>query len=655
MTLLAAFQVLLYRYTGQDDILVGSPAAARSRAAFSNVVGYFVNPIVLRADLSGNPSFTDFLSDVRRTVLDAFAHQDYPFALLVKQLQPERDLSRSPLFQASFVLQQAQLLKEQGLAAFALGQGGAPLRLGELVLETMALEQRVTQFDVSLVMAEISGELRACLEYNTDVFDETTIAQMVQQFRVLLEGIVAEPVQSVSSLPLLSDEDRRQLLVEWNESDKDFAQASCLHQIFEEQVAQTPQATAVTFEGENLTYADLNRRANQLAHRLIKLGVGPEVPVAICMERSLDLPIALLAVLKAGGAYVPLEPSYPRERLAFIIEEARAPVVLTQQAIAEQQSFANVDVINLDSDLDKLATESTENPHTEVTDENLCYVIYTSGSTGQPKGAMLHHRGVRNRLLWGITDYKLGSGDVVLHKTPLTFDVSVWEIFAPLLSGACLVIAKPGGHQDTAYQLELMAREKVTHVDYVPTMLEVLLEAEGLERCENLKIVTAAGEALTRELRDRFYSQTNAKLYNLHGPTAASRAVTYLVCEPDGEERVIPIGRPMSNVKIYILDKQLQPVPIGVAGELHIGGVAPGRGYLKRPDLTADKFIPDAFGEQGERLYKTGDLARYRSDGALEFLGRLDHQVQIRGMRMEVGRGGAGLWQQPGVGEAGIP
>jgi acyl-coenzyme A synthetase/AMP-(fatty) acid ligase len=266
---------------------------------------------------------------------------------------------------------------------------------------------------------------------------------------------------------------------------------------------------------------------------------------------------------------------------------------------------------------------------------------------------MLHHRGVRNRLLWGITDYRLGAGHVVLHKTPLTFDVSVWELFAPLLSGARLLIAKPGGHQDTAYQLDLMAREKVTHVDYVPTMLEVLLESEGLDQCDHLKVVTAAGEALTRELRDRFYSQTSAKLYNLYGPTEASLAITYWVCEPDGTERVIPIGRPMSNVRIYILDQQLQPVPIGVAGELHIGGVAPGRGYLKRPDLTADKFIPDAFSEQGgERLYKTGDLTRYRSDGAIEFLGRLDHQVKIRGMRMELGEVEAALCQHPDVREA---
>jgi amino acid adenylation domain-containing protein len=339
--------------------------------------------------------------------------------------------------------------------------------------------------------------------------------------------------------------------------------------------------------------------------------------------------------------------------VAFILKELRAPVVLTQRAVAEAQSFAGVHVFRLDADFDELASEDTENPRSEVTEENLCYVIYTSGSTGQPKGAMLHHRGVRNRLLWGITDYRLGNGDVVLHKTPLTFDVSVWEIFAPLLSGARLLIAKPGGHQDTAYQLELMAGEKVTHVDYVPTMLEVLLESEGLDQCDHLKIVTAAGEALTRELRDRFYSQTNAKLYNLYGPTEASLAITYWVCEPDGTERVIPIGRPMSNVTIYILHKNLQPVPIGVAGELHSGGVAPGRGYLKRPDLTADKFIPDAFSKKGgERLYKTGDLTRYRSDGVIEFLGRLDHQVKIRGMRMELGEVEAALCQHPAVREA---
>ena len=637
MVLLAAFKVLLFRHAGQEDIVIGVPIAGRSKPELENEIGLFVNMLALRTDLAGNPTFRELLVRVRDAAVGAYEHQDLPFEKLVEVMQPERDTSYSPLFQVMFHLANV---------------GTPSFNMPGLTLTPLDADTGTSKFDLTLDLSETPAGLKGWFDYSTDLFDHVTIERLTERFQVLLEAAVADPETPISSLPLLGAAEENQLLVRLNETAEVFPHATCLHQIFEDQVEQTPHATAVTFEGQKLTYAELNRRANQLAHRLIKLGVGPEVPVAICMERSLALPVALLAVLKAGGAYVPLEPSYPRERLDFIIEETRAPVVLTERAVAETQSFG-VHAISLDSDFAELATENTENPRREVTDENLCYVIYTSGSTGQPKGAMLHHRGVRNRLLWGITDYRLGPGDVVLHKTPLTFDVSVWEIFAPLLSGACLLIAKPGGHQDAAYQLDLMAREKVTHVDYVPTMLEVLLESDGLDRCDHLKIVTAAGEALTRELRDRFYSQTNAKLYNLYGPTEASLAVTYWVCEPDGTERVIPIGRPMSNVKIYILDKQLQPVPIGVAGELHIGGVAPGRGYLKRPDLAADKFIPDAFSEKGgERLYKTGDLARYRSDGAIEFLGRLDHQVKIRGMRMELGEVEAALCQHPGVREA---
>ena len=637
MVLLAAFKVLLFRHAGQEDILVGIPIAGRNNPELENVIGLFVNMLPMRTDLSGNPTFRELLDRVRETALGGYEHQDLPFEKLVEVMQPERDTSYSPLFQVMF----------------HLGNLDIPsFNLPGLKLTPLDADTGTSKFDLTLDLTESAAGLKGHFDYSTDLFDRVTIERLSERFQVLLNAVVADPETPISSLPLLSAAEENQLLVRLNDTAALFPQAPCLHQIFEDQVKQTPDATAVAFEDQKLTYADLNRRANQLAHHLMKLGVGPEIPVAICMERSLDLPIALLAVLKAGGAYVPVEPSYPRERLSFILEETRAPVVLTQREVAENHSF-EVPAIRLDSDFDEFASESTENPRTDVTGENLCYVIYTSGSTGQPKGAMLHHRGVRNRLLWGITDYQLGPGDVVLHKTPLTFDVSVWEIFAPLLSGACLLIAKPGGHQDAAYQLELMAREKVTHVDYVPTMLEVLLESEGLDECDNLKIVTAAGEALTRELRDRFYSQTKAKLYNLYGPTEASLAVTYWVCEPDGQERVIPIGRPMNNVRIYILDKQLQPVPIGVAGELHIGGVAPGRGYLKRPDLAADKFIPDGFSASGgERLYQTGDLARYRSDGAIEFLGRLDHQVKIRGMCMELGEVEAALCQHPDVREA---
>jgi amino acid adenylation domain-containing protein len=638
MVLLAAFNVLLCRHANQEDVVVGVPIAGRNKPELENLIGLFVNMVAVRTDLSGNPTFRELLARVREAALGAYEHQDLPFEKLVEVIQPERDTSYSPLFQVMF----------------HLGNIAIPsFNLPSLTLSPLDADTGTSKFDLTLDLGESPAGLKGWIDYSTDLVDHVTIQRLSERFRSLLQAVVAHPDTRISSLPLLSTAEQNQILVTFNETAEVFPHASCLHQIFEDQVEQTPNATAVTFEGQSLTYADLNHRANQLAHHLIKLGVGPEVPVAICMERSLDLPISLLAVFKAGGAYVPLDPSYPRERLSFILKELGAPVILTQRSIAESQSFAGVHVISRDSDNDELAAESTDNPCTEVTDENLCYVIYTSGSTGQPKGAMLHHRGVRNRLLWGITDYQLGPGDVVLHKTPLTFDVSVWEIFAPLLSGARLLIAKPGGHQDTAYQLDLMACEKVTHVDYVPTMLEVLLESEGLDQCDHLKIVTAAGEALTRELRDRFYSQTNAKLYNLYGPTEASLAVTYWVCEPDGKERVIPIGRPMSNASIYILDKQLQPVPLGVAGELHIGGVAPGRGYLKRPDLTADKFIPDAFGKNGgQRLYKTGDLARYRSDGAIEFLGRLDHQVKIRGMRLELGEVEAALCQHPAVREA---
>ena len=638
MVLLAAFKVFLFRHARQDDIVVGVPIAGRNKPELENVIGLFINMLAMRTDLSGNPTFRELLDRVRDTALGAYEHQDLPFEKLVEVMQPERDTSYSPIFQVMF----------------HLGNLGIPsFNLPGLTLTPLDTETGTSKFDLTLDLTETSTGLKGHFDYSTDLFDQVTIERLSERFEILLKSAVADPETPISSLPLLSAAEENQLVVGLNETAESFPHAPCLHQIFEDQVKQTPEATAVTFEGRTLSYTDLNRRANQLAHRLIRLGVGPEALVAICMERSLELPIALLAVLKAGGAYLPLDPAYPRERLAYILEETRAPVILTQGLVAQNLSFEGVQVIDLDSDAGALATEKTENPRSEVTEENLCYVIYTSGSTGQPKGAMLHHRGVRNRLLWGITDYKLGSGDVVLHKTPLTFDVSVWELFAPLLSGARLLIAKPGGHQDTAYQLDLMAREKVTHVDYVPTMLEVLLESEGLDQCDNLKIVTAAGEALTRELRDRFYSQTNAKLYNLYGPTEASLAVTYWVCEPDGQERVIPIGRPMSNARIYILDKHLEPVPIGVAGELHIGGKAPGRGYLKRPDLTADKFIPDAFSEKGgERLYKTGDLARYRSDGAIEFLGRLDHQVKIRGMRMELGEVEAALCQHPDVREA---
>lgn len=646
MTLLAAFQVLLYRYTGQEDILVGSPAAARSRAAFSNVVGYFVNPLVLRADLSGNPSFTQFLSSVRRTVLDAFAHQDYPFALLVKQLQPERDVSRSPLFQVTFVLQQAQLLKEQGLAAFALGQAGAPLRLGELALETVALEQRVAQFDLSLVIAEVGGGLRACLEYNTDIFDETTIEQIARQFQILMEGIVADPGQQVSSLPLLSDQDRRQLLVEWNDTARAYGQKSCIHELFEEQVARTPEQVAVVVQEEKVSYRELNERANQLAHHLRSLGVGPETRVGILLERSVGMVVALLGVLKAGGAYVPLDPEYPAERLRFMLEDAQVAVLITQQRLAATLPPSSAPLLVMDEATERLGQYETSNPELLGGAENLAYVIYTSGSTGMPKGVAITHRSAATMLHWARETFSAEQLRGVLASTSICFDLSVFEIFVPLCVGGKVILAR------NALELpQLAAKDEVSLINTVPSAIAELIRSGAVP--ETVQTVNLAGEALKAELVKQIYEQSRAtQVWNLYGPTEDTTYSTYALIGKDNNGRV-PIGRPVACSQVYLLDQQLEPVPVGITAELYLGGEGLARGYLRRPALTAERFIPDPFGrEAGARLYRTGDLARYLPDGNIEYLGRVDHQVKIRGYRIELGEVEARLAQHGSVRES---
>ena len=638
MALLAVFKVLLYRYTNQPDIVVGAPVTGRTTPGFDDSVGCFVNTLALRTELSGDVTFRELLAQVRDVALEAFDHQDLPFEKLVEAVQPARDISHSPLFQVMFNLQNL----------------GTPApKLLNLELTPFEIDNGTTKFDLTLDLTETADGLNGYLNYNSDLFDAATIQRMTGHFQQLLTAVTANPLQRISELFLLTAAEADQLLVEWNLTDKVYPQPPCIHQIFEEQVEQTPDAPALVFEGESLTYRELNAHANQLAHYLRSLGVGPETLVGVLQERSPELIISLLGVLKAGAAYVPLDTTLPAARLAFMLADTGAPVVLTQQTLAESLAGVDVRVVCMDGAAEELARQSQNNPSTAVGAENLAYVIYTSGSTGQPKGAMLHHRGVRNRLLWGITDYRLGATDAVLYKTPLSFDVSVWEIFAPLLSGARLIIARPGGHQDSAYLIKLIAEQKVTHVDFVPSMLQVFLDEEGLERCHSLKLITCAGEALSVELRDRFSARTKAKMYNLYGPTEASLAVTYHVCEPADNEQVIPIGRPMNNVRIYLLDQFLQPVPIGIPGELYIGGLAPGRGYLNRADLTGAKFIPDPFSETGgERLYRTGDSCRYQPDGAIQFLGRMDHQVKIRGMRLEPGEVEAVLGKHPDVKES---
>jgi amino acid adenylation domain-containing protein len=609
-TLLAAFVVLLYRLSGQEDILVGSPTTGRSRADLAALVGYFVNPVVVRSHISGNLTFAAFLKQVRSCVLDAFKHQDYPFARLVEQLQPVRDPSRSPLFQVMFVLQKAHLLNESGLAAFALWETGAKIKLGELELESLALEQRIAQFDLNLIMAEVDETLSASWQYNTDLFDAATIARMAGHFQTLLAGIVADSQQHISLLPLLTELEQQQLLVEWNTTQVDYVSKPCLHQQFEAQVEQIPDAVVVVFETEQLTYAELNRQANQLAHYLQTLGVEPEVLVGICLERSLLMVVSILATLKAGGAYVPLDPSYPQECLAFMVENAQVSVLLTQEKFLAALPEHGAQVVLVDKNHEVWTSESGDNPVSQVTTDNLAYVIYTSGSTGKPKGVMNIHRGICNRLSWMQETYQLTTVDKVLQKTPFSFDVSIWEFFWPLTTGARLVVARPRGHQDSAYLVQIIAQEQITTLHFVPSMLQVFLEEPGLEACQCLRQVMCSGEALPLKLQERFFARLDADLHNLYGPTEAAIDVTFWACERESRKHTVPIGRPIANTQIYLLDNHLQPVPIGVPGELHIGGVGLARGYLHQPELTDIKFIANPFkgsrggrgaGEQGGR------------------------------------------------------
>jgi amino acid adenylation domain-containing protein len=654
MVLLAAFQVLLHRYTGQDDIRVGSPTSGRNRAELASLVGYFVNPVVLRVDLSGDPTFATFLDHVRQVVHEAFEHQDYPFSLLVERLHPEHDASISPLFQAAFVMQKAALPKLKDLASFALGEAGARLEFDDLVFESMMLDQRTTQFDLAMMVAEANESITASLQYNTDLYEAESINRLIAHFQTLLQAIVFDSDQPINTLPLLSASERQQVLLHWNQTEREFPQDICLHQLFEAQVERTPDATALIFEDQQLNYQQLNERANQLAHYLQEMGVGPEVLVGLCMERSVEMVVGLLGILKAGGAYVPMDPQYPLERLSLMIEDAGGPVLLTQQHLLDRLPPSESKVVCVDSDWNVIAQQRAENLSERVRPENLAYVIYTSGSTGKPKGVMISHDAICNRLFWMQEAYQLSASDRVLQKTPYTFDVSVWEVFWPLLNGAQLVVARPGGHQDSAYLVRLIIERQITVLHFVPSMLQAMLEEPAFEQCDSLREVICSGEALPYNLQERVFERLKTtSLRNLYGPTEAAVDVTHWTCERASQERGVPIGHPIANIHIHILDEHLEPVAVGVPGQLHIGGVGLARGYFHQPHLTAEKFIPDPHSSiHGARLYRTGDLARYLPDGEIEFMGRLDHQIKLRGNRIEAGEIEAALVQHSLVQEA---
>ncbi|EJL94065.1 amino acid adenylation enzyme/thioester reductase family protein [Herbaspirillum sp. CF444] len=628
MVLLAAFGIQLARYTGGTDVVIGSPIAGRQNSQVESLIGLFLNTIVLRLDYSGAPGFTGFLGRVRKTCLDAYTHQDVPFDRLVEELQPDRNLAHSPLFQVMFVLQNQKM---------------NPPGFGQSKSRFQRLENPTAKFDLTLSLDESEDGLHTSFEYNVDLFSAASVERFALHFKELLHTLMENPEADHFDYCALSEQDAAQLRA-WNDTAIDYPkEQQLLPELFLSQVRRTPDRIALTFEGEQLSYKLLNQRANRLAACLRRHGVTPNVVVGICMQRSIELVVGLLAIQKAGGAYLPLDPSYPDARLRYMMDDARITLLLTHPAVAQSVSSFSGTVVSLDGDAiddgqhadDAWSEDDCPNP---ASPEHLAYVIYTSGSTGNPKGVGNSHEGIFNRLYWMQQTFPVLEGDAVLQKTPFGFDVSVWEFFLPLLFGGRLVIAKPNGHQDPAYLVRLIREQNVTHLHFVPSMLEIFSREKNIETLDSIKYLFCSGEALSFDLRTRFLKRLPIALHNLYGPTEAAVDVSHCPCGPDEDLDLIPIGKPIANIQLHIVDPHCNPVPIGVVGELLIGGIGLARGYVNRPALTAEKFIPDPFSaEPGARLYKTGDLARYLSDGNIQYLGRIDNQVKIRGFRIELG------------------
>ncbi|MDB9509542.1 amino acid adenylation domain-containing protein, partial [Microcystis aeruginosa CS-338/01] len=630
MTLLTAYAVLLYRYTEQEDILIGTPIANRNRREIEGLIGFFVNTLVLRIDLSGKPNFNQLLGRVREMAMDAYAHQDLPFEMLVEALQPERDLSHAPLFQVDFLLQNSP---------------PSPLELIDLTATPLTTENDTAKFDLTLAMENTGAGLQGVWEYNTDLFDRSTIERLTGNFITLLEALVVNPQQPIFQLPLLTEVEAKELLEDWNATEKDYPFHQCVHHLFEEQAARTPAAVAVVFEGQELTYQELNIQANQLAHYLQSLGVNSEVLVGIYLERSLLVIVGLLAVLKAGGAYIPLDPDYPQQRLTYMAEDAQISLLLTQESLLDSLPVEDVGVIVLDKLAEKLTVQSRENPLSEVVPENLLCLLYTSGSTGKPKGVMLTHAALVNHS-WGISEvFGLTESDRVLQFASFGFDVAAEEIFPTWLKGGTVVL-RPGQMFATLTDFaDFIEQESLTVLNITPAYWHewAIAVSQSLATVpSSLRVVAVGGDAVLPETVNIWRQMVGKRVecINVYGPTEASvTAIVHDLLDYQSEKiNSVLIGRPIANTKAYILDQNLQPVPIGVKGELHLCGVRLARGYLNRPELTAEKFIDNPFAHSPfNRLYKTGDLARYLPDGNIECFGRIDNQVKIRGFRIELG------------------
>jgi amino acid adenylation domain-containing protein len=667
MTMLAAFQALLYRYTGRDDIIVGAPIAGRTQAEVEGLIGFFANTLVLRTDLSGAPTFRELLGRVRETALGAYAHQEMPFERLVEELQPERNLSYNPLFQVMFGLENTP----------------RPVREPSgLVFDPALFDGGTSVVDLSLTIMDTPQGTQAQTEYSIDLFDESTIARLLGHYRTLLEAVADDPQARITHLPMLTQEEQHALLVEWNGTQRDYPREKCVHQLFAEQAKRAPDKVALVFGDERLTYRELDERANRLARYLCGLGVGPETLVGICVERSVEMVVGVLGVLKAGGAYVPLDPVYPEDRLAYMMQDSGVAILLTQEGLsglAQDSSGPGVRTVLLDRDWGEIEKQEADDLGVEIDLDNLAYVIYTSGSTGRPKGVQVPHRALTNHL-WSMKhEPGLSGEDVLLAVTSLSFDIAALELYLPLVVGATLVLASGETAADGLLLGREIADKGVTAMQGTPSTWWLILIADAWPAQANGKLkALCGGEAMPPGLAQELCERAG-QVWNMYGPTETCIWSTTQKVELAGRDggksaAAVSIGRPIANTQVYLLDRHMQPVPVGVPGELYLGGEGLARGYLGRPDLTAERFVPNPFASTeyrvpsteltqhsalstqhsalGTRLYRAGDLARYLPDGRIEFLRRIDHQVKVRGFRIELGEIEDALGQHPGVREA---
>ena len=628
MTLLASYSLLLSRYSGQEEIVVGSPISGRTRSELENLIGFFVNTLAFRTDLSGGPSFRELLRRVRETALQAYAHQDLPFEKLVEELNPERNLSHTPIAQVMFTFESTAPRGQAKMSQLNL----IPFR---------GAEGLTTKFDLSLNASLSQAGLTVGLTYNTDLFAPSTAKRMLAHFSTLLEAIAADPDQSIADLDLLTTTERQQVLVDWNQAAPSFSPDTLLHEFVQIQAKHTPDATALIDGKARISYRKLNARANQIARRLQKLGVGPEVLVAVCTERSADMIVALLAVLKAGGAYVPLDPLYPKERLAKILEDSHARVMITQEELSAALPRHSAEVLFIDQDWSSIRTESDANLDVKVTAGNLAYVLFTSGSTGRPKGVAIEHRSASIFVQWAQSVFSREELAGTLFSTSVCFDLSIFEMFVPLSVGGSVIIA-----QNALALRDLPAADKVRLINTVPSAIAELLHMGAVP--SSVLTINLAGEALPEPLAREIYEKTSIRrLFNLYGPTEDTTYSSYALVPRTGE---VTIGRPIANTQAYILDARHRPTPIGVPGELYLAGDGLARGYYGRDELTAERFVQNPFSPlPGARMYRTGDRCRFREDGTLQYLGRIDNQVKIRGFRIELGEIENLLLQHPAV------